>query len=173
MMASPTIILLVLIGVPALLRFVGFAEPTAAILGALAALCLVTGFDSNVLVGVLDFGRISFIYLLIPVLAVIASLLAGCHDAPRANRPLGWYAQGDAAFVGALLVAIVLAALAFEVSITNVLGIALLIGVVVWLAMAGAGALLGRGPRATPPPVASLPKRIGIGLLAVAVVVLP
>src|SRR5262249_52688100 len=167
-----TVILLVLIGVPTLLRFFGFAEPIAAILGALAALCLVTRFDLTMLVGVLDFNRIDSMYLVIVVLAVIASLMAGCHVAPRPNRPLGWYSRGDAGFIGALLVAMILAAHAFQVAVTNVLVTALTIGVALWLAMAGAGALLGRGSN-TPPPVVSLAKRIAIGFLAVVLIAFP
>ena len=171
-MMTATVVLPVLIGVPMLLRFVGFAEPIAAILGAIAALCLVTSFDTNTLLGVLDFNRIDYIYLTIMVLTVIAALLAGCHPAPRANRPLGWYARGDAAFIGALLVATVLAGLSFQVSIASMMVTALTIGVALWLGMAGAGALLGRGSK-TPPPVVSLPQRFGIGLLAVGLIALP
>lgn len=171
-MITATVVLLILIGVPTLLRFFGFAEPIAAILGALAAACLVTSFDFNILAGVLDFNRIDYSYLAIMVLSVIASLLAGCHAAPRTNRPLSWYAQGDAAFIGALLVAIVLAAYALQVSIVNVTVGALAIGVALWLVMAGAGALLARRSR-TPPPVVSLPQRLGIGFLAVGLIVLP
>lgn len=157
---------------PALLRFFGFAEPSAAILGALAAICLVMPLDVTQLTSVLDFGRIGTEYLVIVVLSVIASLLAGCHSAPRANRPLAWYAQGDAGFIGALLVAIVLGANAFEVAIVNVLIAALVIGVALWLAMAGAGVLIGRGWSAAVP-VASIPKRIGIGILAVVLISYP
>ncbi len=161
-----------MIGAPALLRFFGFAEPSAAILGALVAICFVMPLDVTLLTSVLDFGRIGSEYLVIVVLTVIASLLAGCHAAPRANRPLGWYAQGDAGFIGALLVAIVLGANAFEVAIVNILIAALVIGVALWLAMAGAGALIGRGSNAAVP-VASMPKRIGIGILAVVLISYP
>jgi len=97
--------------------------------------------------------------------------LAGCHVAPRADRPLGWYAPGDAAFVGALLVAVVLSAYAFEVAVTNAL-IALVIGAALWLAMAGAGTLIGRGSSATLP-AASLPNRLAIGLLAIVSISFP
>ncbi len=166
------VILLVLISVPALLRFFGFAEPSAAILGALAAICFVMPLDVTQLTSVLDFGRIGSEYMVIVVLTVIASLLAGCHAAPRTNRPLGWYAQGDAGFIGALLVAIVLGANAFEVAIFNILIAALVIGVALGLAMAGAGALIGRGSSAVVP-VASTPKRIGIGILAVVLISYP
>jgi len=55
---SLVVILLVLISVPALLRFFGFAEPSAAILGALAAICFVMPLDVTQLTSVLDFGRI-------------------------------------------------------------------------------------------------------------------
>jgi hypothetical protein len=161
-----------LIGVPALLRFFGFAEPSAAILGALAAICIVMPLDVTQLTSVLDFGRIGTEYLVIVVLSVIASLLAGCHSAPRANRPLAWYAQGDAGFIGALLVATVLGANAFEVAIVNVLIAAFVIGVALWLAMAGAGVLIGRGWSAAVP-VASISKRIGIGILAVVLISYP
>jgi hypothetical protein len=163
------VILLVLIGAPALLRFFGFAEPSAAILGVLAAICFVMPLDVTQITSVLDFGRIGSEYMVIVVLTVIASLLAGCHAAPRANRPLGWHAQGDAGFIGALLVAIVLGANAFEVAIVNILIAALVIGVALWLAMAGAGALIGRGSSAAVP-VASMPKRIGIGISAVVLI---
>ena len=161
-----------MIGAPALLRFFGFAEPSAAILGALAAICFAMPLDVAQITSVLDFGRIGSEYSIIFVLTVIASLLAGCNAAPRANRPLGWYAQGDAGFIGALLVAIVLGANSFGVAIVNILIAALVIGVALWLAMTGAGALIGRGSSAAVP-VASMWKRIGIGILAVVLIIYP
>jgi hypothetical protein len=161
-----------LIGAPALLRFFGFAEPSAAILGVLAVICFVMPLDVTQITSVLDFGRTGSEYMVIVVLTVIASLPAGCNPAPRANRPLGWYAQGDAGFIGALLVAIVLGANAFGVAIVNILIAALVIGVALWIAMAGAGALIGRGSSAAAP-VASMPKRIGVGILAVVLIIYP
>jgi hypothetical protein len=168
-MTSHAMILAILIGVPALLRFIGFAEPLAAIVGALAAFCLAMPLAPRELVGLLDFSRTDPNDAVILVLAVIASLLAGCHAAPRPDRPLGWYAPGDAAVVGTLLVAIVLGARAFEVSF-GIVSAGLAIGVVSWLAMAGVGALLpGRGSNAAAQ-VASTPKRIGIALLALVLI---
>jgi hypothetical protein len=168
-MISVTVVLLLLIGVPALLRFFGFAEPVAAILGALAALCLVMPLELTQLATVLDFGRLGSENLIILVAAMIASLLAGCHAAPRPDRPLGWYAAGDAGFIGALLAAVVLSAYAFEVAVSSVMFAALVIGTALWLAMAGAGALI--GPRSSaPPPVAPTSHRLGIGIFAIVLI---
>jgi hypothetical protein len=169
-MTSHAVTLAILIGVPAALRFVGFGEPLAAIVGALAALCLAMPLGPSDLANLLDFSRTDPNDAVILVLAVVASLLAGCHAASRPNRPLGWYAPGDAAVVGTLLVAFVLGARAFEVSVAAVVSAGLAIGVVAWLAMAGVGALLpGRGSNATAP-MASTPKRVGIALLALVLI---
>jgi TRAP-type C4-dicarboxylate transport system permease large subunit len=143
-MISPVFIVVILIGAAAILRFIGFAEPVGAILGAFAALVLAKPFDVDAFAGVADFTRIDTSYAVIPLLTVANSLLAGCYPAPRPNRPLGWYAPGDPAFIGALFVATVLAAGAFQVTVSGLVSRSLLAGLVLWLAMTGTSGLITR-----------------------------
>jgi hypothetical protein len=137
----------------------------AAILAAAAALSVV--LPRGAWGEVLDFVRVDGDNSDILVLTVIGALVAGSQPAPRSHRPLGWYAPGDAAFVGALLVAIVLGGRSFEASISQGMGTGLTIGVVLWLVMTGVGALFGRRSVAADAGPAAM-KTFGIGLFAIA-----
>ena len=165
-MSSQAVILVILIGVPTLLRVAGFAEPVAAIVAAAAALWIVAPPRAG-LADPIDFARIIDETLIVVVVAaVIGALVAGCQSAPRPRHPLGWYAAGDAAFIGALLVAVVLGAISFATSVAAGLTAALLIGTVLWLVTTGVGALVGRARAAKEAPSAL--RALGIGLFALA-----
>ena len=165
-----TLLVLLVCGI-AVLRFVGFAEPIAAlIVTAILAVGVIANVDQVAFF--FDFTRVaSYAGQAALVAAVIAALLAGCHAAPRPARPLGWYGPGDASFFGVIPAAAVIVGIAFSESVLKILMSLVLPALAVWLAMAGAGALVRHTRKTTQVP--SLWPPLGFGALGLVLVLSP
>ena len=167
-------VLILLVGGIAMLRFVGFAEPIAALIVAAILVVILIGPSNPNIVGLFNINILRvdiYVGQAVLVAAIIASLLAGCHDAPRPVRPLGWYAPGDAGFFGVFPAAAVIAGIAFGQSILTILMSLVIIGLAVWLVMAVVGALLSLWDKTGKAP--SVWPALGVGALGFVLVLSP
>jgi hypothetical protein len=127
--------LAIVIALILLLRWLGFAEPLAALIAAIAAL-LFAGLtiDKTALFAAATAPRIfDYVTLGIPLITVATALLGGLvPDTQQPRRPLGWSAAGDIRYFGIYLAICLLAAAQFQNSIFQIVSSTILFAILLF-----------------------------------------